>query len=585
MELLWVTPPAAQRSNKGKPGIKDLDLAVRFHVPRQKNACEASSPAHTPPRGRSATRCQITASSGSPVQTSQESPTKEGSQAAEPTTRASSQMKSVLLSCIADHISSTQPELQVAGSLAEVLKHPGWDCSACEPVKPADLPPRPRQLLGPLSDSRGATPVRCGSAASILTPSPSIRHRNFSPHVLPSPQATSTALLGLLAPGGCGSEPPVTPSSKPPHITNSALDEALGGLVDKVAADAAPADQEAAPVRNAKSDLRRVLFTEAETPHHAAPATTGRVSQTPGKRKRDVSLSPVTGQTPSVASTAFLKTPHKTPFRTPCKAHQTPAHAPHSSVKAQRTPARSCASQPASACTTPLRTPGKACGATVAHVGSASSPAVRRQLMAMSSSSMFADRLPHVCTPKAKRAQSAHKTPVNDALGSLAHCSAHSTPASAKSAATKGSLRKLPSAHLSAKRSINFHAAPATTTATAAAFYSSPSKSSVPKPEKQAQLHFKVAPPHSGMVEGGIKSTPDSGHEKKRSSFARGLKGAPGQSDAACLAASIMDDDMLQLLQRNEKRSAATKIAQRPENVKKAIERVRAYHPVRQDAL
>lgn len=556
MELRWVTPQASQRKNQGTACVRDLDLAVRFHVQRTA-ASTPEAPASTPPRGRSATRCQITASSGSPPRLAQvsSSPQASPSKVAAPLTAGcNSQIRTTLLGCMTKHIAATQSQLtQDVSCLDEVFTHPTWECSAWESVKLADLPERPRQIpVGVyVSGSVGATPLRCGSAAhSLLTPSPSIRHRNYSAAALPSAQVTPQSVWGP-SPGAHASPSPFIERSAAPHPFIGA---------GKHGADGSGSLGEE-PGQLADGVTRRVLFPETETPQKGKAVPLKPVSvckppcQTPGKRKRDVSpTSPVAAKSPSEASTSYLKTPVATPFATPQKHHR-------SASKAQRTPGRECVGLTPSASATPVQTPIK---------GAQASPAVRRQLMSMSTPSMYSARLPIVqvrtpkATPKGKSRVSVPTTPINDVNGPHAHCLV-ATPGSAQSVnPSPAQYRRSPAVNFS--RAIQFCSSPGPTkVANAETFYSSPSKPQTAA-SKKGSLTFKVVHPVAKVLSPG----------KSRDTLTSRTKVGSDKhsSDAACLAASIMDHDMAQLLASNSKRAAEHKIAQDPQNVRRAMEKV-----------
>ena len=522
----------------------------------QRTAAQAEANASTPPRGRSSTRCQITASSGSPVRSVPVSPSPQSSPSKSSSLLAAgshSQVRATLLRCMTQHVAKTNSQLtQDVSSLDEVFSHPAWESSAWESVKLADLPERPTQISARGSGSLGSTPVRCGSAAhSLLTPSPSIRYRNHSAAALPSGQVTPQSAWAA-SPAGTHHRSP-----SPFVVRSAALHPGPGTNVNGADGSGSLADE---PGVAADGVTRRVLFPEPETPHKGKagpprPVSTSKPPcQTPGKRKRGVSpTSPVAGKCPSDASAALMHTPVAMPFATPQKQHR-------SASKAQRTPGQTCVSLTPTAGATPVKTPVK---------GVAASPAVRRQLMAMSTPSRYSDRLPIVqvrtprATPKPKSHASVPTTPINDVNGRHAHCTV-ATPSSAHSSnPTASPHRRNPAVNFS--RSSRSCSSPGPTkVANAETFYSSPSKSPAPASTNRS-LPFKVVNP----------VTTDLSPGKSRCSLTSKTKVfGKHSSDAACLAASIMDDDMVQLLASNSKRAAEHKIASDPKNVRKAMEKV-----------
>jgi hypothetical protein len=539
MELRWVKPPPSQRKNTAS--VRDLDLAVRFHVQHS----DAPSEAVSPTRGRSATRCQITASSSSPPQLSETSPSPQSTPSkpfppASLTARRNSQIKMTLLSCMRKHVSATQNNTrqlpQNISSLDDLFTH--QSCAAWDSVKLADLPERPSQIPAGVAGSLSATPQRCGSAAHALTtPSPSIRHRNFSTAALPSAQLTPQSIWGASA-----ANTHVSPSQ---FAARSAAPQS-GQVAGKQASDSLLHSGQVV------GGVTRVLFPEPETPHTCKDRSPAPVSacklpcHTPGKRKRDISPpSTVVDRSPSVS---HLRTPVATPLATPKKYQR-------SASKAQRTPVLACVGLTPTPSVTPVHTPVK---------GVQASPAVRRQLMAMSTPSRYSNRLPIVqvrtpkATPKAKTRVSASSTPINDVNGIHAHC-AVVTPGSAQSIMPSPAKKTSPAVNFS--RRAQQHASPRPTkVANAETFYSSPSKPSIVA--RPVLLPFKVIHPVSGSSSPG------------KSCGSPTSKSIEHTSDAACLAASIMDDDMAELLASNSRRAAQCKIAQDPKNVKRAMEKV-----------
>ena len=189
--------------------------------------------------------------------------------------------------------------------------------------------------------------------------------------------------------------------------------------------------------------------------------------------------------------------------------------------------------------------------------------------MSMSTPSRYSDRLPFVqvrtskATPKAKSGMSVPTTPINDVNSRHAHCSV-ATPGSAHSSKPSATPHRSPAVNFS--RATQSCASPGPTqVANAETFYSSPSKAEAFASPKKS-LPFKVVNPVAKFLSPGQSRGSLTSKNK--------VSGKKHSSDAACLAASIMDDEMVQLLASNSKRAAEHKIARDPKNVRKAMEKV-----------
>lgn len=188
--------------------------------------------------------------------------------------------------------------------------------------------------------------------------------------------------------------------------------------------------------------------------------------------------------------------------------------------------------------------------------GSTSSPHVRKAILAHARSPKFEGALPIVQmrVPSKSPARTPDKGVLRDVYGKSAHCAAiPTTPASARS--TQSRVLHHTSPAMASKRSVSF----ASPVAGAAAFYTAS-----PQRKRNGQA--------GSAGRGSVKGTP----ADKAAPVVR-CPPPPSKpvSDAAVLAASIMDDDMAELLQRNVRSAAAKQVAEDPRTIRRSIEQVR----------
>jgi hypothetical protein len=630
MELMWVTPSTTQVGRSGTTSVKDLDLAVRFYVPKAAHACDSNAaPGSTPPRGRSATRyvCSVQEGRTSPSSSSHLSHT--------PTTprvmcspsmtplpspggslhrTSNSALRTFLFSRIAAHIAASNPQFSGHTSLADILNSPDWDASADLHLQEAPLPSRPFSVPATMSSSLRATPVRaCHSASRSCTPSHSIRRsqRQVSAPILPSPHDTPQSLRQPILPS---LSPPATGRLCVSAIDSDALEQTTPVRVKVEVMPEQKSDLPIAPVLQTPQAVnkvvefasptvktaRRLTFLQPEVPlsETCTPqkAPKGRTKpcnvsaqkgqpptpcQTPGKRKRTDPTFPVVGVSPPPCLRNIPRTPltpnvYHTPRKTP-SVYTSPSGASVGSIF--QTPSISKDSKSlTSSCLS-------------------ASPAARKKLLALSqhSNAMFADRLPVICVRSPS--QSPFKTPAkalrkgqHDVHGPLANCATKTTPGSVQSSRsmlTRSAWCKSPGA----KRSIAFPASrnedePG---ANAVAFYSSPSKiskaavSTAPVHsilKKKAQI--KCAPPEGSRLgnDDAHAAIPDTDDESAgdgnnvHSVLHDTSRRLPGAGDAAWLAASIMDDDMMSLLTKNQKAAKVASFELDPLQIRKKTEEV-----------
>lgn len=402
----------------------------------------------------------------------------------------------------------------------------------------------------------------------MLTPSPSIRsRRDFPGPVLPSPQVTPQSLM-----------PPARRPSPPRHAASRSPSASAMGRVlvmqtpptkMRKASGAARVPDPSTPfstappsVLKARADDEDACFAQPfaslpMTPIKSSSAVAARGSddlKTPG---RHAALggsveSEIPCMTPPRMRTQFA-TPSQTPKRkrgdddSPTQSvPQTPA-SNRQPVRVMRTPASLKAERAAA------RTPGRTPKKELIVSGSTASPQVRRAILAHARSPKFEGALPIVQMRVASRspAPTPEKAVLRDVHGKHAHCaSVPATPASARSTQS----RMIPHASpLASKRAVSF----ASPVADAAAFYA-------PSPKGKSRVSSGRGISGKGSVVGGLRM------EGERSNV-----GGKKASDAAVLAASIMDDDMAALLQRNAKSAAKQKVEQDPKTVRRNIEQVR----------
>lgn len=185
--------------------------------------------------------------------------------------------------------------------------------------------------------------------------------------------------------------------------------------------------------------------------------------------------------------------------------------------------------------------------------GSTSSPHVRKAILAHARSPKFEGALPIV--QMRVRPQSPALTPekgvLRDVYGHSAHCTTVPvTPGSTRSTQS----RLLQASPMASKRAVNF----ASPIADAAAFYS-------PSPGRKGKSRAGTAACGGGR---GVLGD--------RPALRQPQLAVQPASDAAALAASIMDDDMAELLQRNARSAVAKQAAEDPRTIRRSIEQVRS---------
>lgn len=609
MHLCWV-PQAMSRRAAGSASVKDLDLSVRFKLPAvaPPSPIAATTKASTPSpvRGRSSTRRSITSSASTPptegdrdgcTQASENTennsvapctPVKGGQQFAQPSVSPSMRrnvshgcIRSSLLAAFTSHITAAIPSLAHLGNLTDVLQHSAWDPDACPEVSKAQLPTRPSTVGEALAASRGSTPVRNGSAAaSMLTPSPSIRSRRDIPgHLLPSPQVTPKSLM----PPAASTRP-----SPPPHgVSRSPSTSAMGRVhamqtpPTKMLRASHPR-QQPDPATPFAATPPGATVAEPDgggavtTPLHRHHSTCASRQMTPLKcppqaaRPCDDPVTPTCGAARDRFGSVGAAQPCVTPPRAPSRQFATPSQTPkrkrvdggspmqsvpqtpasgRQAVRVVRTPAKTRAERVAAA--TPGRTPRKELVVT----GSTSSPHVRKAILAHARSPKFEGALPIV--QMRVRPQSPAVTPekgvLRDVYGHSAHCTAVPvTPGSTRSTQS----RLLQASPMASKRAVNF----ASPIADAAAFYS-------PSPGRKGNSRAGTAACGGGR--GGLGG-------RERPALRQPQLAVQPASDAAALAASIMDDDMAELLQRNARSAVAKQVAEDPRTIRRSIEQVRS---------
>eukprot|EP00892_Ulva_mutabilis_P000438 jgi/Ulvmu1/10395/UM061_0079.1 len=597
LELCWVPQALSKRPAGSRTSVKDLDLAIRFRIPdvapASPETAQNTATTPSPVRGRSVTRRSITSSASTPptecnLDVATQPSENNDSNSTAPSTPIKAQqsatlpaspsvhrrachvrLRNTLLQSFAEHVASTNSLLAQLGSLQDMLQHSAWDADTCPVVSQAPLPTRPSTVAEALASSKAATPVRCGTSASMLTPSPSIRgRREYLGGVLPSPQVTPQSLM-----------PPADrplPSPSPYAASRSPSASAMGRVPPMYTPPAKMLRGAPAGVRATVMPLA-TLANHAETQqadaaaasplwdqHHSVPNSrpvtpvkyalaAPQADSEPTTPRRVAGGGPLVCNTPQPSGAPFA-TPSQTPKRkraedgSPSQSMpQTPASS-RPPVRVLRTPAGKRTERVAAG--TPGRTPRKE----LVVSGSTASPHVRKAIMAHAKSPKFEGALPIVQmrTPARSTCKTLTKAVLRDVYSKDAHCAAVlATPASTKSA--QSHLQQLASP-LTSKRAVNF----ASPVADASSFYSKSGSASRSTSKPRIGCPLKVN-------ESGTMSGIDRQKARKANSQPHPV------SDAAILAASIMDDDMAELLQRNARSAIAKRIADDPKNIREGI--------------